>query len=416
MPEQLAAPKAPAVPTASYVRWFEELDVTSVATAGGKGANLGAMLRAALPVPPGFVVTVDAFDRTFGGTEVKRRIREGLSGLDPDHPGSLERGAAQLRAMVEAVEIPADVRAAIVDAYAELSRRAAVDAELVAVRSSATVEDAATLSFAGMFRSFLNVRGTDELLERVLQCWGSLFTARSLAYRSRQQLLEDQHIAVIVQRMVDAEKSGVLFTVDPATGSTSHLLIEAAWGLGEPVVSGQVTPDRYVVDKATLRIVERSIARKDFKLVRSAAGNTERVDLDEAAALASSLTDDEVIRLARLGLRDEEHYGRPQDAEWAIAGGEVFLVQTRPVTATARGEARVEVPGGGGGPRARGRPGGRLGAGLPRADGRGGGDLLAGERARRRDDLARLGAAHAPSSGDRDGQRRRDQPRRHRVA
>ncbi len=331
----------PPAPT-PFVRWFEELDETSVSTAGGKGANLGAMLRAGLPVPPGFVITVDAFDRSLASTEAAERVRQRLAEVDPNDVTGWERAAAGLQKIVEGVEVPTDVRSAIAGAYAELSHRHGTDAELVAVRSSATVEDATTVSFAGMFRSFLNVRGPDELLERVRQCWGSLFTARSLAYRSRQQLREAQHIAVIVQRMVNAEKSGVLFTVDPATGSTGHLVIEAAWGLGEPVVSGQVTPDRYVVDKGTLKVVERVLGRKQFKLVRSPAGPTERIELDEASAMAPALSDDEIARLAQLGLKDEARGGRPQDAEWAIEGGEIFLVQTRPVTAIGRAPGIAE--------------------------------------------------------------------------
>ncbi len=320
---------------ATFVLPFEALDRTSVPRAGGKGANLGEMLRAGLPVPPGFVVTVDAFDTTMADTATQERLRELLMKVDPaDEPG-LRRLADELQRVIGAVAVPSDVRAAIAEAYAELSRRGGTDAESVAVRSSATVEDASKLSFAGMFRSFLNVRGTDDLLDKVRQCWASLFTARSLAYRSRQEMLTGQHIAVIVQRMVDSEKSGVLFTVDPATGSTAHLVIEAAWGLGETVVSGQVTPDRYVVEKATGRIVERVLGRKEFKLVRSATGANERITLDEAKAIAPTLTDEEVARLWHLGVDDEKHYGTAQDAEWAIAGGEVFLVQTRPVTAIA---------------------------------------------------------------------------------
>ena len=326
---------APAAVT-TYISWFEDIDETSVPRAGGKGANLGAMLRAGLPVPPGFVITVDAFDRTFAETEAAAAMRERLGAVDPNDTAALQRIANDLQGIVTSVAIPDDVRAAIAAAYARLSERGGTDAELVAVRSSATVEDAAAASFAGMFKSFLNVRGTDQLIDRVRQCWASLFTARSLAYRSREQILGAQHIAVIVQRMVNADKSGVMFTVDPATGSTTHLVIEGSWGLGEPIVSGQVTPDRYVVEKSTLRVVERVISRKQFKLVRSAAGTNERVELDDAAATAPTLTEDEVARIARLGVDDEAHYGRPQDAEWAIAGGEVFLVQTRPVTAVAK--------------------------------------------------------------------------------
>ncbi len=336
----------PRPPTATaLVLPLEALDRASVGRAGGKGANLGEMLRAGLPVPPGFVVTVDAFDTTMADPATRERMRALLAQVDPDDEPALRRTADELQRIVGSVEIPGEVRAAIADAYAELSRRGGGEAESVAVRSSATVEDAAKLSFAGMFRSFLGVRGTDDLLDRIRECWASLFTARSLAYRSRRDLLAGQHIAVIVQRMVDAEKSGVLFTVDPSTGSAAHLVIEASWGLGEPVVSGQVTPDRYVIEKSTGRVIERVVGAKRFKLVRSPTGATERVELDDASATAPALSDDELARLWRLGIDDEKHYGAPQDVEWAIANGGVFLVQTRPVTAAPPAPASAQRAG-----------------------------------------------------------------------
>ncbi|MBI4322637.1 MAG: hypothetical protein HY675_29450, partial [Chloroflexi bacterium] len=194
-------------------------------------------------------------------------------------------------------------------------------------------EDTAQFSFAGMFQSFLNVRGDDDLVRQIKACWASLFGARVLFYRIKQGLLGEQFIAVIVQKMVNADRSGVLFTIDPATNNPKVLVIEAAWGLGEVVVGGQVTPDRYEVDKESLALVAKQIGRKDFMLVRDeATGDNVRVDLSADKASARVLSEPKVRALSELGKRDEEHYSSPQDAEWAIERGKIYLVQTRPVT------------------------------------------------------------------------------------
>ncbi len=319
-----------------FTCWFKDLTKKDVPIAGGKGANLGEMTRAGLPVPPGFVVTVDAYRRFSEANKLGEEIARRLAHLNVDDPTQLYSVAEALQGLVRRARMPDDVRAAIVDAYAELSKREGVPDEIVAVRSSATVEDTAQFSFAGMFQTFLGVRGADELARRVKDCWASLFGARVLFYRIKQGLMGEQLIAVIVEKMIDAEKSGVLFTVDPATNDPNVLVIEAAWGLGEVVVSGEVTPDRYEVDKRSLAVVDRAIGRKDFMLVRDPrTGETVRVALSEDKANAAVLTDREVHDLAELGIRDEKHYGAPQDAEWAIEKGKIYLVQTRPVTTLA---------------------------------------------------------------------------------
>ncbi|HEY8476556.1 MAG TPA: PEP/pyruvate-binding domain-containing protein, partial [Chloroflexota bacterium] len=316
-----------------FVRWFEELSRDDVPVAGGKGANLGEMTRAGLPVPPGYVVAVDAYRRFLQASGIADEVAARLARLDVDDPAQLRDVSEALQALVRRAPVPDEVRQAIVGAYGELSRRRGVGQEFVAVRSSATVEDTAQFSFAGMFQSFLNVRGPDDLVRSVKACWASLFGARVLFYRIKQGLGGEQLIAVVVQAMVNADRSGVLFTVDPATNDPRVLVIEAAWGLGEVVVGGQVTPDRYEVDKETLALVRKSIGRKDFMLVRDErTGETVRVELPEERATAQVLSEGEVRTLAELGKRDEAHYGTPQDAEWAIEGGTVYLVQTRPVT------------------------------------------------------------------------------------
>ncbi len=316
----------------AYIRWFDDLGKGDIATVGGKGANLGEMTRAGLPVPPGFVVTVDAFRRFQEETGLAAEAAEQLASLDVDDSEALNETAAALQDRVRRGAVPDDVRQAIVDAYTSLEKRLDARELNVAVRSSATVEDTAQFSFAGMFESFLNVHGAEALVDRVRDCWASSYGARVLFYRLKQGIREEAPIAVIVQKMVNADKSGVLFTVDPATNDRNRLVIEAAWGLGEVVVGGQINPDRYEVEKDTLATV-RMIGHKDFMLVRDEeTGETVRVDLSEDMATRPVLTPPEVRVLAELGKRDEDHYGVPQDAEWAIEGSDVYLVQTRPVT------------------------------------------------------------------------------------
>ena len=317
----------------TFTEPFEKLSRSDVPTAGGKGANLGEMARAGFPVPPGFVVTVDAYRRFYQTSGIADEVAARLSRLNADDPVQLRDASEALQASVRRARVPDDVRQAIVQAYEALSRSQGVEQESVAVRSSATAEDTAQFSFAGMFQSFLNVRGTDELIRRVKECWASVFGARVLFYRVKQGVSGEELIAVIVQKMINAEKSGVLFTVDPATNDPKTLVIEAAWGLGEVVVGGQVTPDRYEVDKESLAMVRKEIGRKGFMLVRDeATGESVRVDLPEEKATAQVLTEQEVRALAELGKRDEAHYGAPQDAEWAVEKGSIYMVQTRAVT------------------------------------------------------------------------------------
>ncbi|HET7563683.1 MAG TPA: PEP/pyruvate-binding domain-containing protein, partial [Gemmatimonadaceae bacterium] len=328
-----AAP-AGASATANVVTPFEAIGREDTPTVGGKGANLGEMLHAGLPVPPGFVITIEAYHRFCEHGELGAEIAARLASVDVDDPDSLQQASRALRDLVLGTGIPDDLRAELVDAYRTLSNDHDDGAPLVAVRSSATAEDTVQFSFAGMFESFLNVRGEAALLRRVKECWASTFGARVLFYRLKQGMPAEMPVAVIVQRMIDSEKSGVMFTVDPATHDPTRIVIEAAWGLGEVVVGGQVTPDHYVMDKKTLATLTADVAHKDFLLTRRPGGaTTVRIDLaGDARADARVLTDAELRTIAELGLRSEQHYGTPQDLEFAVEGDAVYLTQTRPIT------------------------------------------------------------------------------------
>ena len=326
------------------VRAFTSLHRTDVPTVGGKGANLGEMTAAGLPVPPGFVLTIDAYQRFYDSNALGDRVADELKRLDADDPAALEESAKRLRELVVDGRLPDELRREIEDAYDHLAPDEAPD-PLVAVRSSATAEDTAQFSFAGMFESFLNVSGKMELIDAVKRCWASTFGARVLFYRVKQGLPAEMPVAVIVQRMVSSEKSGVMFTVDPATQDSTRMVIEAVWGLGEAIVQGAVTPDRHVLDKASLAVLTSNVETKEFLLAWDGAKRTTaRVDLtNDPRASAPVLTPRELEALGTLARRAEQHYGKPQDLEFAIEGGAIYLTQTRPIT-TLHDDAHAATP------------------------------------------------------------------------
>jgi len=316
------------------IRWLAEIDADDVDVAGGKGASLGELVEAGLPVPSGFVVTASTF-RTFVESAGIGEDLYDLLDVDASDPAELEGVAEEAQSLVTGTPVPDDVATEIREAYARLGTEAGVDDPFVAVRSSATAEDLPDSSFAGQQDTYLNVTG-DDLVDRVQQCWASLFTNRAIYYRQTRGFdHEDVDIAVVVQRMVDAEKSGVMFTRDPSTGE-EELTVEAAWGLGEGVVSGTVSPDTYVLDPdGTLR--SENVATKRTMIVRDEDGETVERDVSAERRDARVLDADEIDRLVSLGATVEDHYGGPQDVEWAIADGEVFLLQSRPITTIDEG-------------------------------------------------------------------------------
>jgi pyruvate,water dikinase len=319
---------------ADAVRPFERLSRADVAYAGGKGANLGELTAAGFPVPPGFVVGAPAYAAFCDDTGLRARIEARLSGVDVDDTAELERSATDVRGLVEGEEIPVWLADSIRGAYDALAGGDPLAP--VAVRSSATAEDTESASFAGMNETLLNVHGRDAVLETVRRCWSSLFGARTVYYRAKRGFGQaDMDIAVVVQRQIPSTRSGVMFTIDPASGATDRLIIEGAFGLGESVVSGSVSPDRYVVGKEKLAILTREVRRKELTIEPSADGGTTTRELAEDEAEVPVLSDEEVRAVADLGARIEKHYGSAQDTEWAVdAGGTIWMLQSRPVTAT----------------------------------------------------------------------------------
>jgi len=322
----------------SSVLGFDQLSRGDVAFAGGKGANLGELTAAGLPVPPGFVIGAPAYAAFCEKTGLRARIAARLEDLDVEDTAALERAAREMREEIEREPIPAWLADRISTAYEEL---AGEGGEMpVAVRSSATAEDSESASFAGMNETLLNVRGADALLDAVRTCWSSLFGARTIYYRAKRGFGQaDMDIAVVVQRQIRSTRSGVMFTIDPSTGDRERLVIEGAFGLGEAVVSGSVSPDRYIVVKDGLHIDRREVRRKELAIVPLPEGGTETRELGDAEGRRPVLSDEEVREVAALGVRIEEHYGLPQDTEWAYnEGGSAWMLQSRPVT-TAGGEA-----------------------------------------------------------------------------
>jgi len=323
------------------VKWFEELGSADVAQAGGKGANLGEITKAGLPVPPGFVVTAQAYQHFIKESGLRAKIKHRLTGLDVDNNIQLRRKAKEIQRLISQAQMPPEIYKEVTKAYRLLSQKDGVAAQFVAVRSSATMEDSETASFAGMNATFLNVKGEDALIQRLKDCWASLYGGRVIFYRAKKDFLEEPVIAVVVQKMVNSDKAGVMFTVNPATNDTRSLVIEAAFGLGEVVVGGNVAPDLYVVDKDSLQVKETQIGQKNFKIVRAPDGENESITLSPKEAKTRVLSDKEVLEIARLGLRDEKHYGSPQDTEWAIEGKQKYIVQSRPITTLQKPQ---EVP------------------------------------------------------------------------
>ena len=315
------------------VLWFDEVDKDDVESVGGKGASLGEMANNDFPVPPGFVVTAQAYRRLLQDTGVEDELEEALD-IDVEDSDALTEAHERAVEIIKGAGMPDDMRREIEGAYEAMG-----DDVFVAVRSSATAEDLPDASFAGQQDTYLNVQGADDLIERVKDCWASLFTKRAIYYRVEKGFSHEKvNIAVVVQEMVDADKSGVAFSSDPSTGE-KRVTVEAAWGLGESVVGGDVTPDNYVFDRETREIVDAKIASKKVMHVKDAAtGETVEKEVPDDRRDERVLSEKEIVEIAETAERLEEHYGTPQDIEWAIHEGEFYVLQSRPITTIAEGE------------------------------------------------------------------------------
>jgi pyruvate,water dikinase len=324
--------------------WFDEVDKDDLPLVGGKGANLGELTQAGIPVPPGFIVTTESYFNFIEEAGLQEKIEKALEPLNPNNSNQLIEISARIKQIISDAEMPQRITDEIKEAYEKLGG-------LVAVRSSATAEDLPEASFAGQQSTFLNINGADDVITAVQGCWASLFEARAIFYRHEQGIDHTTvGIAVPVQKMVQSEISGIMFTVEPVTND-DKISIEAIYGLGEAVVSGEVTPDYYLVSKDDFSIAEKLIVGQDWMLVKkiedsSIAEETNvRLPVPEDDREKQKMSDDEIIAISRLGAKIEEHYGIPQDIEWAREDGELLIVQTRPITTLnmLRRKGAVEV-------------------------------------------------------------------------
>ncbi len=349
------------------ILWLDEFGADDIGRVGGKGASLGELADAGLSVPPAFVVTADTYRRFVQAAGIESDLQSAVSVVDVDDSSALAEAASTAAALIEETPFPEPLGEELLDAYDDLIEGGA---PFVAVRSSATAEDLPDASFAGQQETFLNV-DREGLLDAVRSCWASLFTQRAIYYRNEQGFGQDVDMAVVVQRMVDADRSGVLFTSHPSTGD-HRMIVEAAWGLGEAVVSGAVSPDNYVIDRETGELIETTVATKKRKHVRDPdSGDTVEVAVDEPNRDRRVLESDDLVALRDLAVTIEDHYGTPQDVEWAFEGGTLYVLQSRPITTI---EESTAVAANGGAQRAE-EAGEQLLSGLGASPGTAGGEV-----------------------------------------
>lgn len=321
-----------------YIVFFDSGHEPALELLGGKCASLVSMTSAGMPVPPGFAVTTAAFDHFVDSSGLREKIAQRLAKIDPDDVASVNTLSAKIREAMESHPVPEDMHGIVHDAYQHLMARFPAEVP-VAVRSSATAEDLPDASFAGQQDTYLWLLGSDTVRDHVRRCWASLYTSRAITYRLKNNISEeDLSMAVAVQKMVNSRASGVAMTLDPGTGDRSKIVIDASWGVGEMVVSGQVTPDNVVLDKVMLSVVREHRGDKHAELVPDpTAGRLVEREVEQERREVRCLTDTELHAVAAMAKRAEKHYGCPQDVEWALdadlpAGEDLVLLQSRPET------------------------------------------------------------------------------------
>lgn len=308
-----------------FVQPFQALSKHDTHLAGGKGASLGEMTQAGIPVPPGFVVLRTAFDRFLEETHLVAEVEAELDKVNYEDVASVDRASRVIHDLIHDARFPKDLEEEILSTFDELG------AEFVAVRSSATAEDSSTASWAGELESYLNTT-REVLLGNVKKCWASLFTPRAIVYRNEKGMRNTHvSVAVVIQKMVQSEISGVTFTVHPVTRDTNQMILEACWGLGEYIVGGVITPDSYIFDKKDGTILDTYVVDQNHMLIRGGKGNKD-VPVPSEKGSAQKLDSAQIRELAEICARIEKHYGFPCDIEWAMEGGVFYVVQSRPIT------------------------------------------------------------------------------------
>jgi len=334
------------------ITWFESYWAGMKSEVGGKAASLGEMTGAGLPVPPGFAICTSAYRRARDESDLDAAIARLIYGMDVNDTDSVTERCAKIRTLISTMPIPEGIELQIRGAYLELSARAGTKEVPVAVRSSATSEDSPDASFAGEHDTYLWVRGAEDVIDAVRRCWASLFTDRATCYRVEMGYEHRAvEMSVVVQKMVHPKAAGVAFTLDPTNGDRSQVAIDAAWGFGEGVVAGEVTPDNFRVDKVMLDITKRIISAKTQEYVLTDHDSVEKVDTAPERVSQPCLTDAEIKAIAKLAKTTERHYGCPQDIEWAVdvelpEGENIILLQSRPETVwSKKGPTPVVAPG-----------------------------------------------------------------------
>lgn len=309
---------------------FKDIDKNDLSLVGGKGANLGEMTKAGFPVPDGFAVTVPSYELFLKENDIAQKIYDLLKPTDVDDPAQLESVSKRIQKLINSSKFPESVHKEVVKAYKKISSR--FKPALVAVRSSATAEDLPGMSFAGQQATFLNIKGENNLQVAIRECWASLFTARAIYYRTQNKITHEKvGICVIVQKMVQSVVSGTMFSIDPVSNAKDRIVIEAVWGLGEMIVQGSVVPDRFVVQKESFSILSKEVNKQKIQLVKK-GDKTYETKVPTKLQDKIKLTEDQIVKLAKLADGLQKHYYFPQDIEWAKEGKDLFIVQTRPVT------------------------------------------------------------------------------------